>query len=292
MTVEERWMECVESLRIKFPDDVIATWVKPLQVAEDGDVIRLLAPNEHVEARVRRDFLSWLSTFLGFSGKRVVLSVGSRRAATDESDARLAYVYSQLAKIPEAYKHCTLDSFSMCDERYTSDEHRMQIDAFICIKGYAESISGRYRNLNLIMYGATGTGKTHLSYGLYRHFLDAGYKVMHEQIWTILDEIKGTYRYGSTKSSMDVIKRYIAPDFLIIDEMGEGRQYGTPTEQVELHKLIEGRYSNGRPTIITTNTDKDGIKTALGEGAFRRLAETKDGKGLFITFNWRDRSTV
>jgi DNA replication protein DnaC len=209
----------------------------------------------------------------------------------EDEDKERVYIAEQLARISELteYKNCTFKNYDCNDMRYTKEEREQQADTFSEVIAYAERLNERYANISLVLYGETGTGKTHLSFGLFRYFIEHGYTVIREPIWSILHNIRDTYRSNSPTSAMKVIERYRAPHFLIIDELGANRQFNSDAEQTELHKLVDERHSRGKPTIITTNQDKDGMMDAIGEAAFSRLSRSIDGEGIFLPFTWRDR---
>ena len=70
-------------------------------------------------------------------------------------------------------------------------------------------------------------------------------------------------------------------DLLLIDELGA--QGGTEFERQSLHQIIDTRYRNMRPTIVTSNLPSGKLSAYIGDRALDRLRENG---GQAITFDW------
>jgi DNA replication protein DnaC len=70
-------------------------------------------------------------------------------------------------------------------------------------------------------------------------------------------------------------------DLFILDELGKTSQ--AKSAQDAFFRLIDARYENCRPTILTTNLNREGLIEVLGDAAFDRLTE---GSGMRLTLNW------
>lgn len=100
---------------------------------------------------------------------------------------------------------------------------------------------------NVLFLGPPGVGKTHLALGLGFKACQAGYKVL----FTTLTEMAATLHVARADGSlMSAIKTYVAPDLLIIDEMG----YLPVEAQVANYffQVVARRYERGS-IIITSN---------------------------------------
>ena len=85
------WSQCIRSLEAEFSEQQFNTWIRPLQPVEDGQILKLLAPNRFVVDWVQAHCLSqirswWRNQPRG--GGEVVVEVGSR--ATARRDVALA----------------------------------------------------------------------------------------------------------------------------------------------------------------------------------------------------------
>ena len=52
------WNRCVRDLQAELPEQDFNTWIRPLQAVEDGDVLRLLAPNRFVVDWLNQHYLN------------------------------------------------------------------------------------------------------------------------------------------------------------------------------------------------------------------------------------------
>jgi len=72
------WGRCVQQLRSDLPEQQFNTWIRPLQAVEEGQVLRLLAPNRFVVDWVNSNCLDKIIEFLREApGTTVRVEVGS-----------------------------------------------------------------------------------------------------------------------------------------------------------------------------------------------------------------------
>lgn len=81
------WFRCLDRLQEELPSQQFNMWIRPLQVEELGDSLRLLAPNRFVLDWVNEKFLGRITELLDElceedHGPRVELAIGSRSKAT------------------------------------------------------------------------------------------------------------------------------------------------------------------------------------------------------------------
>ncbi|CAG9172450.1 ATP-binding protein [Cupriavidus respiraculi] len=134
---------------------------------------------------------------------------------------------------------------------------------------------------SLILCGGVGTGKTHLAIGIAHAIMARDMAPVFTSVMGAVRAIKETYRKDSVDTESDVIKGFIQPDLLILDEVGV--QFGSDTEKMYLFEIINGRYERLKPTIVISNLAKDALASFIGERAFDRLRE---GGGKLIAFDW------
>ena len=116
---------------------------------------------------------------------------------------------------------------------------------------------------NLLLSGPTGVGKTHLAVAACRQAHYDGLEVRLFGVVKLLDLLRPAGPEGALDDLIDV-------DRLIIDDLGMEKPSDWTGER--LSGLIDARWSEERPTIITTNLQRDALSEHLGPYTFSRLA--------------------
>ncbi|MDH5176648.1 MAG: DnaA/Hda family protein, partial [Gammaproteobacteria bacterium] len=79
------WHQCLRRLEAELPEQAFNTWIRPLQAVEDGDRLRLLAPNRYVVDWVNQNCTARISELVDelvpAPAPQVVVEIGSRRPA-------------------------------------------------------------------------------------------------------------------------------------------------------------------------------------------------------------------
>lgn len=129
---------------------------------------------------------------------------------------------------------------------------------------------------NLYLVGDTDAGKTHAACALLKAYVDAhtaeALGALHcdrtariINVPDLLSEWKATYNHGDEDED-DVTRRYGDADLLVLDDMGKGAPTAWALER--LFQIVNRRYDNLRPTVVTTQNNAPDLG--------RRLAETGD----------------
>lgn len=149
------------------------------------------------------------------------------------------------------------------------------------VKGYAGNLEG-----NLIMSGATGTGKTLLANLVASQAINDEKGVLLLRSSEIGEQARSTWSKYSPISETELIHNWITIELLIIDELGEADLAANAdirqADRERLSRIIDGRYTRGLPTIITTNLTKQELIERLGDRAWDRLQQ----HAVFIAFDW------
>ena len=108
----------------------------------------------------------------------------------------------------------------------------------------------------LIIMGESGVGKTHLAAAIVNKLIENDKIVLMGRLTTLLDMIKETFR-DNAKSENELIELYSNVDMIIIDDLGTEKISSWALEK--LYTIIQNRFENGLPIIITTRFDKKGL---------------------------------
>ena len=146
----------------------------------------------------------------------------------------------------------------------------------------------------LVMTGPTGTGKTHLSVSIVRNLMARreGKEPLFARYATsadIANDILGAWirerdREGDNEKA--ALQRYIAPDLLIIDELGLDDQ--REAQIAAIHRVLYGRYDAQKSTVVVSNLTTAKLTELLGDRLWSRLGEN----GVIVECNWADQRTA
>lgn len=122
---------------------------------------------------------------------------------------------------------------------------------------------------SLLVAGPTGTGKTHQAYGAVRSLLTAGVRLRWEAATTADLYARLRPRPGHD-AERDLATLSTCP-LLILDDLGAAKQ-SEWTEEIT-YRLINRRYTDLLPTLLTTNLPTAALRDAVGDRVASRLAE-------------------
>lgn len=110
---------------------------------------------------------------------------------------------------------------------------------------------------SLYIAGNRGTGKTHLVCAIANRLMTQGVKVVFSTMIDLLANIKSSYDAKEGETEQELIERYKNCDLLIIDDMGKEQ----PTEWAlsKMFQIINARYEDLRPIIVTSNYNPDAL---------------------------------
>ena len=151
------WNRCVRDLQAELPEQQFNTWIRPLQAVEDGETLKLLAPNRFVVDWLQQHYIERIVELVDDAGgaSEVVVEVGSRHvaAAPNVSAQRVAAVPGRTAA-PVASRLNPDFSFANFVEGKSNQLARAAAHQV------GENPGKSYNPL--FIYGGVGLGKTHL----------------------------------------------------------------------------------------------------------------------------------
>ena len=146
-------------------------------------------------------------------------------------------------------------------------------------KSYAQSFTPA--SGSILMKGATGLGKTHLSLAIANEVIRRGYGVIYVSAPALLSKLEKEYFSRGTDDS-NTIQMLSDCDLLIIDDLGT--EFRTQFSVSQIYNLLNSRLLQGKPFIISTNLTMAELEKAYSERFVSRI----NGAAQKLDFLGRD----
>lgn len=268
-------------MRAKFviPQEMIYTKISLSEIADEVPELKGMSANdlqnnilevkEVYESRMKckncncckNDFDKCSRMDARIEGGKVRLSSGQCDRMIQEFKNRKILRLFELAEVGARFKNRTFESFEV-----TKETER----AFETCRKYVED----YRNSGkgLLLIGRPGSGKTHLAVGILQKWIAGGRTGLFITAPELLQKIRNGFEDGKNESYLSAAK---AVELLVLDDLGSEKCTEWGTEQIFV--LINHRYENNLPLILTTNLSVGELEDRFGERAVSRLIEMVDG---------------
>ncbi len=176
------------------------------------------------------------------SGTMAACQCRTRKFENEGKSARTA------AANLSGYEQMTFDSFSVEGRGQLRAEQKESLNyARECAKKFAANPTDW-----LLYTGRFGTGKTHLAAAIANYALAHGIDVIFQPVPDLLDQLR--MGYGNTADSYeDRFDRFRTIPLLILDDLGA--QSPTAWAEEKLYQIINYRYVNKLPTVVTSNVN-------------------------------------
>lgn len=129
------------------------------------------------------------------------------------------------------------------------------------LKNYSEKLVNGIEKKGLILVGNNGVGKTHLACSIANKLIENGIPVIYGTLINLLAELRNSYDTDNDILEMEIIKLYENVALLIIDDLGKEKPSEWGLEK--LFTIINSRYENNLPVIITTNYNQNSLVERL-----------------------------
>jgi len=151
------------------------------------------------------------------------------------------------------FEQCTFENFQI--DNKNKGMYKMAIN--YCIR-WEEM---KKKNIGFLFWGNPGTGKTYLSFCIANKLIEKLVPVIAISSIGILNKIKETYRNFGREGEFEVINSLKNASLLIIDDLGA--ESGTDWAKEKLYEIIDSRYRDEKPMIITTNLTRKQLQEKL-----------------------------
>ncbi len=152
------------------------------------------------------------------------------------------------ARIPERYRHCSLDTF---DPSFPGADPSLK-DGLTTARRFVDEYPIDTAGKGLLFVGTVGTGKTHLAVGVVRRLVrEKGVRGLFCDYRELLKSIQNSYNPQVATTELEVLKPVFAAEVLVLDDLGAQKPNEWVWDTVAL--ILNTRYNDKQSTIITTN---------------------------------------
>lgn len=116
-------------------------------------------------------------------------------------------------------------------------------------RNYAKEFNGTGRSI--LMRGATGLGKTHLSLAIANEVLQSGYYAVYVSAPSVLSKLENAHFNYDNAEEENLMQTLSDCDLLIIDDLGT--EFATQYTKAAIYNIFNNRLLKNKPVIINTN---------------------------------------
>ena len=139
-------------------------------------------------------------------------------------------------------------------------------------KAYANNFAPN--NKSILMRGATGLGKTHLSLSIANELLGKGFSVAYVSAPDILFQLERAHFSYEYQQEQDILSTLSDCDLLIIDDLGT--EFATNYTNSQVYNIFNNRILRSKPVIINTNLTIKELENAYTQRFVSRVMGTCD----------------
>ncbi len=166
-----------------------------------------------------------------------------RREQVEKSKKDHLYAISNVA----SFQNMTFPSFNIHGRNNEKEANKSLEVAFQSAKNFADNPTGW-----LFLTGKFGCGKTHLAAAIANEVIQKGIPTLFLTVPDLLDWLRSSFM-GDDPSFDERFYEIREIPLLILDDLGT--QNSTPWAEEKLFQIINHRYLNRLPTVITSNLD-------------------------------------
>ncbi len=265
MSEEKLWSQCCSRLAEEIPEQQLTTWIKPLRLQNQGDQLKLLAPNRFVQQWVADKYLASIEKVIqqiqpqALAQAELLFEVETQPKAAKPVDLSAAASINRVAQMKERKRAPRMDvevtggmkhqsSLNPLHTFETLVEGKSNQLAKAASYQVAENPGGAYNPL--FIYGGVGLGKTHLMHAVGNEILrqnpDARVLYLNSERF-VQDMVKALQL-----NAINEFKRYYRNlDALLIDDI----QFfvGKDRSQEEFFHTFNALLEGGQQIILTSD---------------------------------------
>jgi len=167
----------------------------------------------------------------------------------------------KLCGIPVRYTECDF-------AKYKTDSNNSLALAKMTVENWAAKYPED--RIGLLLFGSSGTGKTHLAVSALRELTKKGFHCLFCDYRDLLKQIQNSYNPSVQMTELDVLRPVFEAEVLLLDDLGAVKPSEWIWDTVSL--ILNTRYNEDRTTLITSNF-LDGPAAGTPEAKQLRVAQ-------------------
>jgi len=161
--------------------------------------------------------------------------------------------YSMMDK---QFENCTFENFKV--DKWNEKLFKMATS-------YCENWQEmKKNNIGFLLWGGPGNGKTYIASCIANYLLEQMVPVIAISTIGLLGRIKQTYNSYGKEGEVEILAMLKNASLLILDDLGA--ENNTEWSKEKIYEIIDSRYRQSKPMIITTNLTKDQLRDKLTSG--------------------------
>jgi len=176
----------------------------------------------------------------------------------------------KLAMLERLFKGCALN-VTLPDAAFNNWVERPGAEtAYKIVYEYAKDLPQKLATgQGLLLFGPPGCGKSYLVAAVARQAISNGSSVLFERAPKLLMRLRAAFSSQNSASELEMIEALGKVDLLVIDDLGAEKR--TEWSEQAIYTIIDERYSNHQPILITTNLSLEELEQKIGSRTMDRL---------------------
>ncbi|MEG1614145.1 MAG: ATP-binding protein [Oscillospiraceae bacterium] len=245
--------------------------------ANAQDYIKSLATKNLAQQQHRKDILKNIGIDEDYLEVKYYCPICEDRGTVDGKRCECfksllkKYAYDELSKCSpiklSSFSGFRLDFYpEQSDSRAGISPRKRMTEVLSYCRNWADDFDRQAPSV--LMYGATGLGKTHLSLAMAKTALDKGYGVVYGSTQNLLSRLERE-KFGRSNDGETTEQALLECDLLILDDLGA--EFSTSFTISSLYNIINTRMMTGLPVIINTNLSFEDIEAKYTQRISSRI---------------------